>query len=254
MAAGEEDSIDYTSLLKNLHDGKKIRIDTGIAKTVAERLMKGIFEGFGGGFDSVAYDTPDYNLLANLERNVYQFSAAKNYQMLKQLTLALKEGERVRSYNEFEREATGIVDKYNRTWLRTEYESAVGGAQMAGKWMGFEQNESVLPMLQFLVAPGENVCPICKDFDKVIKPMNDPFWSYAYPLLHFKCHCDVIQVNNGRVTPAHETPGDENIPKMFRVNMAKEQLAFPPEHPYYEGVPKKTLRKWVDKNAPKRDE
>lgn len=193
-------------------------------------------------------------MLANLERNVYQFSAAKNYHMLKELTLALKDGDTLRTFEQFRAEASGILGTWVGTWLKTEYTTAVGGAQMAGKWLQIQENKETLPYLEFFIVGDERTCAICLPFDGLTRHVDDPVWNYAMPLLHFGDRCTVKQHAAATITPDHAIPGDGDIPAMFRVNLAKENLVFPPDHPYYDGIPKRTLNKWVKQNKPDRSQ
>lgn len=216
--------------------------------------MQGVFEGFGGGFDTIDYSTPDWGVLDNLERNVYTFSGAKNYQTIKQLTGLLKDGDRLRTFSEFRREAMPLLDEWNGIWKRTEYDTAMLGATNARNWERFEQQKHIMPLLRFVTVGDERVCAICHPYDGLTRPVDDPCWRYATPVLHFKDRCLLEQVPdaNATMTPHDKIPDGEGIPKMFRVNLAKEQLAFPPEHPYYDGVPKKLLKQFVKQNKPKR--
>lgn len=78
------------------------------------------------------------------------------------------------------------------------------------------------------------------------KPVEDPFWGKYYPPNGWNCRCDVVAVPDDR---AMETK-DENIhpPEisgLFKINLAKEGLIFPKEHPYYTGIPKSELQKAI---------
>lgn len=243
----------YEDLLQRLHNNEKIAVDAHTALKMAEKYMEGVFSGYGKTFAEIAYNTPDYDMLASLEHDVYQFSAAKNYKMLRELTSLLKEGERIRTFSEFRREAAKTLDTWVGSWMKTEYETAVASAQMAGRWAYFESTAEDITLLKFIIAPGENVCPICMHYNGIVKPKGHPFWRYAYPLLHFNCHCDVIEVLHEVVTPDEHTPGDEYIPAMFRTNLGQQGMIFPPGHPYYDGTPKRVINKFVKNNLPDRD-
>jgi len=205
--------------------------------------MNAVFEGYGKDFDKVDYNTPDYDMLQNLQRNVYQFSGAKNYQELKALTEALYDGDRLRTKTEFFAEAQKISDEFNRNFRDAEYDTAVNAAINAGKWQGFMENKDSMPLLKFVAVEDDKECPICKPYNNVIRPINDAFWKYAYAPLHFRCRCGCLQLaHNDAVTPGNKVPGPDVIPKMFRVNLAERNLAFPPGHPYYDGIPKEVKR------------
>jgi len=230
-------------LLQNLHSGaiKAGMIDTATALDTARKLMEAVFEGYGQNFDTVLFDSPDLEMLINLEKNVYQFSAAKNYQMLKDLTLSLKDGDKLRSFAEFRREASQKLDTWVGSWLETEYNTAVGSAQMAARWTEYQQYAGAIPNGTYRTAGDERVSAEHRLLDGITKPLSDPFWNIYWPPLRFNCRCLVDQTSLA-VTDTTEKPLPE-VPEMFRVNLAKEGLVFPPGHPYYDGVPKKLLNK-----------
>lgn len=231
-------------IAKGIFDGTIIsgEIDPALTELVAEDLRNAIIEGFGKDLPAIDYDTPDFAKLANLEKNVYHFSGAKNYQELKSMTLALKDGDRIRTFTEFRDEALKINAEYNGTWLRTEYNTAIGSAQMAAKWSRFESDKKTLPLLQYRTVEDERVRPTHAALDLVIRNIDDPFWDMYYPPNGWNCRCDVIQVVHGTETPYKDIVMPDDVPKMFQTNMAKQGIVFPPKHPYYIGVPDAILK------------
>jgi phage putative head morphogenesis protein, SPP1 gp7 family len=213
-------------------------IDEKMVKLIAEKLLQAIEEGYGQTFDSVTENTPDFEMMKNLEKNVYQFSAAKNYQQLKTLTLALKDSEgNIISFADFKKIAAQINDQYNKVWLQTEYDTAVGSAQMAGKWVSFAAEA----VLEYATAGDERVRESHALLDGIRKLKTDDFWNKYYPPNGFRCRCNVIESTSDTETPDGEIQKPP-VPEMFQVNLAKRGLAFPPKHPYYIGVPKSVLK------------
>lgn len=225
-------------------------IDTATAIITAQNFFKAVTEGFGANLNEVDYDSPDYGLLNNLRRNCYQFAGAKNYQTLRQLNDLLQDGDRLRGRQEFKNEARMLLSEWNGTWQDTEYKTAVNSAINARKWQEFETRKHIMPLLQFKIVKDERTCPICKPFADMIRPISDPVWAYATPSLHFGDRCTILQLAEANGPITEEVPPPDAIPKMFRVNLAKEQLAFPDGHPYYIGVPKSKLSKFVNANQP----
>lgn len=238
MADSEELPAVYEELLRKIHAGELAAgmIDAKTTLEVADFLMEGMFEGYGKTFDDIAYNTPDFEMLANLERNVYQFSSAKNYQMLKALTLKLKDGKTVRTFLQFRKEAAGVLDEWVGNWLRAEYDTAVASAQMASKWVQFSADKDVVPNLEYSTAGDERVRQSHRALDGVIKPVDDSFWQTYYPPNGWNCRCNVIQSYGGAVTTDADIVKPD-VPKMFRTNMAETGVLFPPDHPYYVGLP-----------------
>lgn len=232
-------SPEYEALIKNIFAGYDNEVDMATASDIAAQLTEALFSGFGSTPDQVAYDTPDWNMLADLEKNVYQFSAAKNYQMLKALTLDLKDGTSIRSFAQFRRAAAQTLDTWVGNWLVAEYDTALASSQMASKLIDIQAHKEHLPLMQFKGIGDERECPICLPFNDIILPVDHPAWKYMLPPLHFKDRCTVIQLSDSYTpTPDADIPAPDNIPEGFRHNFPEEGVLFPPDHPYYEGLPK----------------
>lgn len=227
------------TLFKSVQKGDAIVFDEATALHNAKTYMNGVFEGFGGDFSTIAYNTPDYRKLANIERNVYQFSGAKNYHQLRELTSALVTGSsaepRILPYKEFRTKALTILDEYQGRWLETEYETAVAGAQMASKWLRFDQNPKTL--LQYRTMEDGRVREEHALLNRITRPLGDSFWKTWYPPNGFGCRCTVVELNEGKPTPDKNMEYPD-IPKIFQTNLAQAGLVFPKDHPYFIGIPK----------------
>lgn len=238
------DKLDDSSDNKQLERADKIakliyegnfneKIDPDLAAMVGGKLKDGLIKGFGKDFVNIKYNTPDWNMLSNLEKNVYQFAAAKNYQQLKDITLALKDDKgNVRSFKEFREIANKISYQYTN-WLKTEYNTAIAGGQMAGRWVDFESRSDSMPFLQYVTAGDYRVREEHAVLDGVIKQIDDPFWDIYYPPNGYNCRCDVIQLPYQSESTNTNNIATPDVIPMFKTNLAKNGLAFPEGHPYF---------------------
>ena len=216
-------------------------MDKPVVAEFAKRLWAGVEKGYGKKLTEVDFSSPDNDMLVALQKNVWQFSAAKNFQQLRALTDALiGDDGKLRSYKDFKLAAFKINDQHINQWLNTEYDLAVSGSQMAAKWVNITAQAETLPLLEFDAVIDGRTSDLCRSLNKTILPIDNPFWKTYYPPNHFKCRSTVWQRQKGKITPADKIPSAD-IPPMFRVNLAQEQLVFPPKHAYYEGVPKEVL-------------
>ncbi|NDV93550.1 hypothetical protein D0T84_01285 [Dysgonomonas sp. 521] len=191
------------------------------------------------------YTTPDAEMLTRLVRDVWHFSGAKSYQEMRDLTLLLKDDNgKLREFEDFKQAAEGIIDKYNETWLRTEYNFAVSSSQNAARWVEFEKEAGIIPNLKYQTVGDDHVRASHQVLDGIIRPVNDSFWITHYPPNGWGCRCEVVQSleGYGKVTPDKDIPVVD-IPKMFKTNLAKTGLIYPKNHPYYNGVPKAEISK-----------
>lgn len=186
-------------------------------------------------------------MLRHLHRNVYQFSVAKNYSQMRALTDALTDDEgRVRPFSDLQIEALKIDRKYNVDYLRAEYDTAVGAAEMASEWTALER-QGGNPMLRYVTAGDERVRESHRVLDGLQRPMNDPIWNDIYPPNGWRCRCTVTVVA-GAATPDRQIRLPKDIPPMFRTNLAKTGMLFPKGHPYFKGLPS-SLVEFAEKEA-----
>ena len=252
-------------LARTIYEKKQqIAADPKLLRETSRQLLDAVFSGYGNSIVDIDYGTSDFRMLDKLVRNTFHFSGAKNYQELRDMTIALRDKDRVRDFSEYMRRVSEINANYNVNWLRTEYETAVASAQSAARWTEFEREKDIMPMLKYQTIGDARVRESHKALDGVKKPIGDAFWDSYYPPNGWNCRCEAVQVT-GKATA---TPNDKiqypPVPQIFKTNMAKQGVVFPVGHPYYVGVPWDILSQplrhavnryyqdlafsWVDKN------
>lgn len=204
-------------------------------------------KGFNNDILSVDFSSPDFETLAKLTENVYHFSAAKNYHELKDLSLAIRDGNKIRSFEEFEAKAKEITNKYNVSWLRSEYNQAIASAQASARWNDFSKNKDTMPYLQYQAVMDSNTREEHAALNGVIRRIDDKFWDTYMPPNGWGCRCEAIQLPGSFYS---ETPIEDihtpYVPPMFRINFGKHGIVFPKSHPYFNGIPQDE-RKRMDK-------
>lgn len=218
-----------------------------VAVKVAELLRKALIEGFGKDFTTVAAGTPEAAMLQNLENNVYSFSVAKNYQEIREATMLLLDGDRIRPFAEFKDEILKLHTLYNKSWLETEYATAISSAQTAAQWASYEQREGDT-MLQYTTVGDKRVRDSHAAMDGIKKPITDEFWSTYYPPNGWNCRC-TTKVSAGKATPSDKMTL-ATVDKMWQTHTAKQGVIFPLDHPYFDGVPADVLAKAADLKPP----
>lgn len=165
-------------------------------EAIAGSLKEALYEGFGANLETVEslYGKAPEALLTELRTNIYQFSAAKTFNMVEEMRGVLVEGDKVLTLNEFKAKADTIFKTYNETWLETEYNTAIGQAEMARKWKEIEADKELFPYLKFNAVNDSHTSDICRHLDNIILPVGDPFWDTYSPLLHFNCRSVLEQL------------------------------------------------------------
>ena len=229
----------FLDIAQRLYNGDDPSDDPALLRQTAAQLLEGVEKGFGHALPDLEFGTPDYDTLEELARNVYHFSAAKNYHELHDLSLALRDGDRLRSFDEFMHLADEITGKYNLNWLRSEYNQAVAVAQCAARWNDYSSRKDIMPYLQYTAVMDGNTREEHAALNGVVKRMDDPFWDKYYPPNGWGCRCEAVQLPGSHY---RETPDTEiqypAVPKMFLANFGKSRMVFPQGHPYYKRLPK----------------
>ena len=155
------------------------------------------------------------------------------------MTDALRDGDRIRSFEEFRQAVEDIDAKYNGNWLRTEYNQAIAASQCGARWNEFKRNAKAMPMLQYQAVMDSNTREDHAKLNGVRKRVDDPFWDIYMPPNGWGCRCEVIQLPS---SAAKETPSEKIIPpavpKMFQINFGKRGIVFPQGHAYFKRLPK----------------
>lgn len=233
-------------------------IDKALTEFYASEYWKGVEKGYGINLAEVDLNTPDYVMLRKLEESVYQFASAKNYQQLKSISQALLDEQgQIRNYNQFRTAAAEINNQFVNQWLQAEYNYAVASAQMASRWQQIQEDKKTLPLLRYDTVGDDRVRPSHQELEGVVRPVDDDFWDLYYPPNGWNCRCDVQQLDSGTITPLPSIVLPENMHEIFKYNSGKTGFAFPPGHPYYDGLPaqvkEQALELWrknrVDKNG-----
>lgn len=215
--------------------------DPVLIQTYGDRLSEAVKKGYGIDYVDVDFDSPDYRKLRSLEKNVWQFSSAKTYSQLKEMSDALRRPDgTLRTFEEFRIQTALITGKQLRH-LKTEYQTAIAGAQMASKWEEIQRMKATYPLLEFIAVEDDHTTALCRSLDGVIRPVDDAFWMQFYPPNHYNCRSTVKQLRKGNITPDDEIARPE-IPEIFKVNLGQRGLAFPEDHAYFEGTPPEVMK------------
>lgn len=183
-----------------------------------------------------------------LRDDIFLFSGFKTYQGLKEASRLLRDDDgQVKPFHRFYNDITAIKEDYNKHWLKAEYIFATQSAQMAAKWKDFEEDGDRYN-LQYRTAGDGKVRPGHKVLHNITLPLSDPFWEEFFPPNGWRCRCTVVQVRKGKYPESDSATsiqqgreatyqtGKSGVNKaaIFRFNPGRQQVVFPPRHPYYE--------------------
>lgn len=186
-------------------------------------IMGGVGWGYGLPTD-FNENTFKFEKADKFKRNIEFFSGAKTKDEVNKLNdLVFKNGKK-RPFKEFLEEAQSINTNYNKTWLKTELNTAFLVAESAEKWEIIQEEKEIFPLLQYQTVGDDRVRPEHRQWDNIIRAVNDPFWDTRYPPNGFLCRCKVIQLRDGNITPLTGVP--QNSDKYFNNNPGKSNVIF----------------------------
>lgn len=177
---------------------------------------------------------------SRLQESDWIFSGMKTFHELNEAFPSLVDSDGNRKpFERFLKDVQSIDERYNRNYLRAEYNYAEASAEMAARWEDYEEDGDDY-YLQYRTAGDDKVRPEHAALNGVTLPMSDPFWDEYYPPNGWNCRCTVVQVlkEDYPATDRKEAyrRGREALSKdkkgMFRFNSGKQGKTFPDYNPY----------------------
>lgn len=180
-----------------------------------------------------------------LANDTFIFSGFKTYSQLKTASeLLLDDAGKPKPFAQFSRDIQAIHANYNQRYLEAEYYFAQGSAQMAAKWANLDDTGRY--NLQYRTAGDSRVRDSHAALRDTTLPADDSFWDLYYPPNGWRCRCQAVEVSKDRYkesdSDAAKKAGNaattsigkdgKNSLAIFRFNPGKQQIIFPPKHPY----------------------
>lgn len=224
-------------LSKKIFDAKQAPIiDDALLTNYGNQLTRAAMKGFGIDPNKFDWNAKDSKVITQMLQNVWQFSAAKTHQQLRDMGAALvNPNGSYRDWKEFAI-ATNQIGKTYVHWLKAEVQNAIGGAQMIALWNKIQAEKDIFPFLQFDAVQDKGTTALCAYLDGKIFPVDHWIWQIYFPLNHWGCRSTVRQLRRGTFSEINEDELPE-LPKMFATNIAQTGLIFPEDHTYFVGAP-----------------
>lgn len=191
-------------LINNIWKGESTLINEVLRSIKAHnKLLDGLFEGWGERRLQLSYDAPDNHCLAAMEYNLFEFSRLKeksNVFALNQLLID-KEKNNIVSFNDFKAAATKYLNNPDVNHLRTEYNHAVAVGQNARAWHQYKSEEDTITVwVQWQTVGDAQVRPEHVVLNGKVFNLKDNNLT-CFPPKDWGCRCEMIQYL-GKPTPA----------------------------------------------------
>lgn len=218
--------------IKRIYDQKIAlgSVDADLWKYNSDELWKGVKEGIEYTAKELAYGSAEHRLYLGLKYNVNVTAAFKMHQNSLEMAAQLfGDNGKLKPFYKFKKDVLPIAGNYNKTWLETEYNTAVASARSAAQWVKFAAQGG---KLMYRTQRDGRVRDEHRGLDGTVKDVSDSFWDNYYPPNGWRCRCFVRKVDSD--TPLQ---GPDSIPEVlpaFQNNPGKTLKAFTEALPYFE--------------------
>lgn len=158
----------------------------------AEDFLKAIRPVFKEGIKNAdigtAYNAPDDVFRTAMEQNLFHFSAAKTLAEVQELNRLMRE---CKDFNEFHHKSKQVTDVFNKTWQKTEWDTALLTAEAASNYRRLMMNKAVFPYWEYRTAGDDKVRPRHQLLEGIILHHSDSRWKKIFPPNDWKCRCRV---------------------------------------------------------------
>lgn len=205
-------------------------IESGLFNEVFDSLKLGIDNGVRM---SKTYD-PDDSFIGALRHSAGVFSAFKVHRAQNDMARLLLDSDgNLKPFEQWSKEVMPIASHQCRTWLKTEYDTAVLRAHQAADWQQFIREKDILPNLKWMpstsLTPGEDH----RVFWGTVRPVDDSFWNEHRPGDRWNCKCSLTATDEPTTHTPSGTSPSTNPQKGLATNPGTTGELFSDNHPYF---------------------
>lgn len=172
-----------------------------------------------------------------MRHNNAVFAAFKTHSLQNDMAAQLLDSNgNLKPFEQWKNDVQSIASHQCRSWLETEYNTAVLRAHQAADWQQFLQEADVLPNLKWMPSTSPNPGADHMPFWGTILPIDDPFWDQHRPGDRWNCKCSLTSTDEP-TTPVPSVAVSQqpkNTPqKGLENNPGKDAAVFSDKHPYF---------------------
>jgi len=126
--------------------------------------------------------------------------------VIKAVNKSIADGGTFKDFQKLIEESEIILPKhYLDNVFRTNIQSAYGH----GRWQQQQRNKAKRPYLMYSAINDSRVRPSHLALDRIVLPIDHPFWLSHYPPLGYRCRCTVIALTEKQALKYGITPDDQ---------------------------------------------
>lgn len=227
-------------------------ISTNLLTALDAKSVKLADLGFKYNYQNDAFRTAQ-------EMNIFHFSAAKTITEVQTLNQLYRDSTNFESFHKAAREK---LDVFNKTWQRTEWQSATLISESTANYNRLNKKTDLFPYWKYTAVMDDKTRPEHAALNGLILPANDPRWQSIWPPNGWKCRCYVIPLMAHEVAgidlKAQRTIADNYLngdewtktkAQGFGVNRALVPKVFTENQLYIKKFPRMAKRLLADVNA-----
>lgn len=207
--------------------------NNNVDKKIYDLLLEEFEEALTNGLGPKLTKGPLYN---SLLKNVKEFLACKNYQLIENMKNSLNDADTIESFKE---KCLAVSDLMVNTHGDIESDFVYSNADSAKIWT--EQTKLKDTHLMVYHAMMDDVCrEDHSDKDNIALPVNSPFWNTYYPPWDYNCRCFTTMERAEEVDETPERAGvflPEDGRKGVDANPGKSGQIYSQDHSYFTNTP-----------------
>lgn len=180
-------------LIYRVANRESVRFDAELFEYITSDLLNAIRTGFKRTIKHAdirfAYGLQDDAFVTALEMNLFKFSAGKTLAEIQELNKAFRESS---SFADFQKKAEQICPAFNKTWQKTEHDTALLTAESASNYHRLKGKMELFPYWKYVTVGDDKVRDEHRKLNGVILPANDPRWDKIWPPNGWNCRCRVV--------------------------------------------------------------
>lgn len=233
-----------SQILKRIWEaGGQVRFDKELFELTSQTLLKGFKKGWDQDSsvtqnevknlmneasylkltDGFEYGIDDPGLLTAFEQNLFRFSAAKTLAQVQELNALFRQSD---SFQAFFEKASARFDIFNKTWLETEYNTAILTGEAAATYHRLIAKSDLFPYWEYRTVGDEHVRAEHQKLHGLILPFDDPRWDKLFPPNGWNCRCFILprmasEVNASKIAAMRKRADRYFKSKEFKFNQAQ---------------------------------
>jgi len=199
-------------------------------------------QAFGVNLDNVDKNSELFTAMTAYKENVFQFSAAKTFQMVKDgQSLMFDVNGIKKTIDVFAPQFKALEGIQNGAWLDAEMDLSRKMSNASKLWMDIQEDKKLFPLLKYVTVGDQRVRDEHVLLDGIVLPVNHAFWKNHFPPNGWRCRCtsEQLQEDEEPITPVTSelikviAKQTIKLPSLFNFNPGIELKIFRGSHPYF---------------------